>query len=163
MGPVLAIALLLLPALATIFGANRLADVLNPIVAAWINPLIASVNATWPSWTRVVLTAEQGQFGYGLLNMGPFLLVWALPAVLLFAVILGAYKASGIVERINVALHPLVRPLGLSGRDVVRVVMGFGCNVPAVISTRDVLAALRFRRSLSERPAVINCPRRWPC
>jgi hypothetical protein len=47
----------------------------------------------------VVLTAEQGQFGYGLLNMGPFLLVWALPAVLLFAVILGAYKASGIVER----------------------------------------------------------------
>jgi Fe2+ transport system protein B len=40
------------------------------------------------------------------------------------------------VERINVALHPLVRPLGLSGRDVVRVVMGFGCNVPAVISTR---------------------------
>jgi Fe2+ transport system protein B len=136
MGPVLAIALLLLPALATIFGANRLADVLNPIVSAWINPLIASVNATWPGWTRVVLTAEQGQFGYGLLNMGPFLLVWALPTVLLFAVILGAYKASGIVERINVALHPLVRPLGLSGRDVVRVVMGFGCNVPAVISTR---------------------------
>lgn len=136
MGPVLAIALLLLPALATIFGANRLADVLNPIVSAWINPLIASVNATWPTWTRVVLTAEQGQFGYGLLNMGPFLLVWALPTVLLFAVILGAYKASGIVERINVALHPLVRPLGLSGRDVVRVVMGFGCNVPAVISTR---------------------------
>jgi len=136
MGPVLAIALLLLPALATIFGANRLADVLNPIVSAWINPVIASVNGTWPEWTRVVLTAEQGQFGYGLLNMGPFLLVWALPTVLLFAVILGAYKASGLVERINVALHPLVRPLGLSGRDVVRVVMGFGCNVPAVISTR---------------------------
>ncbi len=136
MGPVLAIALLLLPALATIFGANRLADVFNPIVADWINPPIASVNATWPEWTRVVLTAEQGQFGYGLLNMGPFLLVWALPTVLLFAVILGAYKASGLVERINVALHPLVRPLGLSGRDVVRVVMGFGCNVPAVISTR---------------------------
>ncbi len=136
LGPVLAIALLLLPALATIFGANRLADVLNPIVSAWINPLINSVNATWPEWTRVFLTAEQGQFGYGLLNMGPFLLIWALPTVLLFAIILGAYKASGLVERINVALHPLVRPLGLSGRDVVRVVMGFGCNVPAVISTR---------------------------
>ena len=29
-----------------------------------------------------------------------------------------------------------MRPLGLSGRDLVRVVMGFGCNVPAVISMR---------------------------
>lgn len=135
-GPILAITLLVMPALATIFGANRLADVLNPVVSNWVNPLIVSVNATWPEWTRVVLTAEQGQFGYGLLNMGPFLLVWALPTVLLFAVILGAYKSSGLVERINVALHPLVRPLGLSGRDVVRVVMGFGCNVPAVIGTR---------------------------
>ena len=36
----------------------------------------------------------------------------------------------------NWILHPLMRPLGLSGRDAVRVMMGFGCNVPAVISTR---------------------------
>ena len=84
-----------------------------------------------------MLTARHGEFGYGLLNMGPFLLVWALPTVVLFSLILGVYKASGVIERINVALHPLVRPLGLSGRDVVRVMMGFGCNVPAVISTRS--------------------------
>lgn len=135
-GPILAVALLILPALATIFGANKLADVLNPIVVGWTKPLIATVNADWPAWAQVILTAERGDFGYGILNMGPFLLVWALPTVLLFSVILGAYKASGLVERINVALHPLVRPLGLSGRDVIRVLMGFGCNVPAVISTR---------------------------
>lgn len=40
------------------------------------------------------------------------------------------------MERITVALDPLLRPFGLSGRDLVRVMMGFGCNVPAVISTR---------------------------
>jgi ferrous iron transport protein B len=136
LGPVLAILLLVLPALATIFGANQIANLLHPIVARWIEPLMEAVNAHGPTWARVILTAEHGEFGYGLLNMGPFLLVWALPTVLLFAVILGAYKASGLVERINVALHPLVRPLGLSGRDVIRVMMGFGCNVPAVISTR---------------------------
>jgi Fe2+ transport system protein B len=49
---------------------------------------------------------------------------------------LGAYKASGLVERITITLDPLLRPFGLSGRDLVRVIMGFGCNVPAVISTR---------------------------
>jgi len=66
-----------------------------------------------------------------------------LPTVLLFSGILGAYKASGLVERINIALHPLVRPFGLSGRDVVRVMMGFGCNVPAVISTRSCSSCSR--------------------
>ena len=135
-GPILGIVLLVLPLLATIYGANALADILHPIVEGWFAPAIETVNASWPVWLRIVLTAQQGEFGYGLLNMGPFLLVWALPTVLIFALILGAYKASGLIERINVALHPLVRPLGLSGRDVVRVMMGFGCNVPAVISTR---------------------------
>ena len=136
-GPILAIFLLVLPALATIYGANTVADQLHPIVASWLEPVIATVNATWPTWLKIVLTAQEGEFGYGLLNMGPFLLVWALPTVLMFALILGAYKASGLIERINVTLHPLVRPFGLSGRDVVRVMMGFGCNVPAVISTRS--------------------------
>ncbi len=135
-GPWLAIGLLLLPALATIFGANQLADLLSALVNRALDPVIATINADGPDWARVILTAHSGDFGYGLLNMGPFLLVWALPTVLLFALILGAYKASGLVERMNVALHPLVRPLGLSGRDVVRVMIGFGCNIPAVISKR---------------------------
>jgi len=142
-GPVFAILLLFLPALATIYGANAVADLLHPIVASWFEPVIATVNANWPSWSRIVLTAQQGEFGYGLLNMGPFLLVWALPTVLMFALILGAYKASGLIERINNALHPLMRPFGLSGRDVVRVMMGFGCNVPAGISTRSCSSCSR--------------------
>lgn len=143
LGPLLAPFLLLLPAVATIYGANAAADFLHPIVAGWFEPLIAAVNAGWPGWLRVILSAQQGEFGYGLLNMGPFLLVWALPTVLMFALILGVYKASGLMERINVAIHPLMRPFGLSGRDVVRVMMGFGCNVPAVISTRSCSSCSR--------------------
>lgn len=142
-GPLLATVLMFLPLLATIYGANAVADLLHPVVAAWFEPIVTTVNTAWPGWLRIVLTAEQGEFGYGLLNMGPFLLVWALPTVLMFALILGAYKASGLIERINVALHRLVRPFGLSGRDVVRVVMGFGCNVPAVINTRSCSACSR--------------------
>jgi len=142
-GPLLAILLLFLPLLATIFGANSVADMLHPIVEGWFEPAIAAVNDSWPSWLQIALTAQHAEFGYGLLNMGPFLLVWALPTVLMFALILGAYKASGLIERINVALHPLVRPFGLSGRDVVRVMMGFGCNVPAVLSTRSCSSCSR--------------------
>lgn len=136
LGPMLAIFLLLLPAVATILGANRVAALLDSPVEALFEPLIRVVDTTFPGWMRVVLTAESDRFGYGLLNMGPFLLLWALPTVLLFALIIGLYKTTGLAERINTALHPWLRPLGLSGRDALRVMMGFGCNVPAVISTR---------------------------
>jgi Fe2+ transport system protein B len=47
------------------------------------------------------------------------------------------YKASGLAERLAASVHRLVRPLGLAGRDIVRVLMGYGCNVPAVVSTRS--------------------------
>jgi Fe2+ transport system protein B len=101
-----------------------------------VDVAIAYVNNHFHPWLQAILTSKQGDFGYGLLNMGPFLFVWALPTVIMFSVILGVYKSTGLVDRMNWALHPLMRPLGLSGRDAVRVMMGFGCNVPAIISTR---------------------------
>ncbi|TWU11717.1 Ferrous iron transport protein B [Symmachiella macrocystis] len=163
-GPILAMALLFLPALATIFVANRFADWLHPVVEGWMEPLNASINTNAPAWVRQVLIAEHANVGYGLLNMGPFLLVWALPTVLMFSLILALYKSSGLIERMNVAIHPLVRPFGLSGRDVVRVMMGFGCNVPAVISTRScsgcsrgaAISAIAFGAACSyQLPATI--------
>ena len=75
--------------------------------------------------------------------MGPLLFIWAMPTVVLYALFLGAYKASGLVERITITLDPLLRKFGLSGRDLVRVIMGFGCNVPAVINTRSCSSCSR--------------------
>ena len=126
----LAILLLLLPAVIAVGVANGVAGVLEPLVQAGLAPLITALSQT-PSLLREILIGR-----YGLVTMGPLLFVWAVPTVILYALFLGAYKASGLVERITVALHPLLRPFGLSGRDLVRVIMGFGCNVPAVISTR---------------------------
>lgn len=163
-GPWFAVVLLLLPLIATVFGANRLADLLHPPVAAAIDPLVKATNLYAPSWLRIVLTAEKDGFGYGLLNMGPFLFVWALPTILLFAIILGVYKSSGLVDRINAAIHPYARPFGLAGRDVVRIMMGLGCNVPAVVSTRacsrcsrgTAVAAIAFGAACSyQLPATL--------
>jgi Fe2+ transport system protein B len=129
-GGLLAILLLLLPAVIAVWGANGVAGLLDPLIQTGLAPLI-NVLAQAPSLLEAILSGR-----YGLVTMGPLLFVWAVPTVILYALFLGAYKASGLVERITVALHPLLRPFGLSGRDLVRVIMGFGCNVPAVISTR---------------------------
>ncbi|MEO1397138.1 MAG: nucleoside recognition domain-containing protein [Cyanobacteria bacterium J06634_5] len=129
-GWLLAILLLLLPAVLAVGIANGVAGVLDPLVQAGLDPLVTILSQT-PLLLREILIGR-----YGLVTMGPLLFVWAIPTVILYALFLGAYKASGLVERITVVLHPLLRPFGLSGRDLVRVIMGFGCNVPAVISTR---------------------------
>jgi Fe2+ transport system protein B len=130
-GPVAALILLLLPVILTVWGTNVLAGWLDPLVHRWTDPVVVWLDPRLPELVAVPLTRR-----FGLLTMGPFLFVWAAPTVVLYAVILGAYKASGLIERLNVALEPLLRPFGLAGRDLVRILIGMGCNVPAVISTR---------------------------
>ncbi|MGL5834941.1 MAG: GTPase, partial [Waterburya sp.] len=130
LGWLLAIALLLLPAIIAVWGANSFATLVDPVVQTGVNPIVESLSEL-PTWLREMLIGQ-----YGLVTMGPLLFIWAMPTVVLYALFLGAYKASGLVERITIALDPLLRPFGLSGRDLVRVIMGMGCNVPAVISTR---------------------------
>ncbi len=125
-----AISLLLLPAILAVWSANSFATSAEPLVQGLVKPTVEGLSSL-PSLVREILIGR-----YGLVTMGPLLLVWAVPTVILYALFLGAYKASGLVERITVALHPLLHPFGLSGRDLVRIIMGFGCNVPAVISTR---------------------------
>jgi len=129
-GPVAAILLLLLPAIIAVGTANSLAGFVEPLVQGLFKPLVEQLNPL-PSLLREILVGR-----YGLVTMGPLLFVWAVPTVVLYALFLGAYKASGLIDRITVAMHPLMLPLGLTGRDLVRVIMGFGCNVPAVINTR---------------------------
>jgi ferrous iron transport protein B len=130
LGSVLAVFLLLLPAIAAVWAANTFAASVDPAFQSLAEPL-AMFLGRLPSPAGEVFAGR-----YGLVTMGPLLFVWAVPTIVLYALFLGVYKASGLVDRISAAIHPLVRPFGLSGRDLVRVVMGFGCNVPAVISTR---------------------------
>jgi Fe2+ transport system protein B len=130
LGPFIAAFLLLLPAIAAVWAANTFAGRVDPLIQSLIAPLVDRLSAL-PAPASNVLIGD-----YGLLVMGPLLLVWAVPTVVLYALLLGVYKASGLLDRVTVALHHVMRPFGLSGRDLTRVVMGFGCNVPAVVSTR---------------------------
>jgi ferrous iron transport protein B len=129
--------LLLAPAVMAVWCANHFAD--------WLDPSIESLSQFLVNWlAKVPSPAKDILIGrYGLLTMGPLLFVWAVPTVLLYALVVGTYKASGLLDRITVALHPAMRPLGITGRDLVRIVMGFGCNVPAVINSRSCSVTTR--------------------
>ena len=116
---------------------NRIAAWLEPLAEAGAIPLSERV-AGWPGPVGPALAGD-----YGLLTMVPLLFAWAVPTVLVYAVVIGVYKTSGLADRIGTTLHPLLRPVGLRGSDVTRILMGFGCNVPAVISTRACSACTR--------------------
>lgn len=128
--PFVALMLLFLPAAIAVVNANRFADWLYDPIASLLNPVLSTI-ADWPVWIAALLGGD-----YGLLAMFPFLLLYALPTIVVFSAILAIYKSSGLIDRLSIALHPWLRPVGIGGRDLVRVVMGFGCNVPAIVATR---------------------------
>jgi ferrous iron transport protein B len=137
LGPPLGLLLLLAPPVAAVWLAITAADTVEPYVERALQPA-ADAASRLPTLPAAVLAGD-----YGLLTMGPLLLVWALPVVLVLAVLLGTLKASGLLDRLTTAVHPLVRAFGLTGRDLVRVVAGHGCNVPAVIATRSCSTCTR--------------------
>ena len=136
-GPTTAVVLLIVPALLAVLGANQIAAWLEPLAEAGTTPLAERI-VGWPGPIGTVLAGN-----YGLLTMGPLLFAWAVPTVLVYAVMIGIYKTSGLADRIGTTLHPLLRPVGLHGRDVTRTLMGFGCNVPAIVSTNACSACTR--------------------
>ncbi|MYG74013.1 MAG: hypothetical protein F4198_00295 [Acidobacteria bacterium] len=128
---------MLAPAWVAVDAANRLADRIDPWVRV-ASGLLAGSLTTWPEPLQEILAGD-----YGFLTMGPLLLVWATPVVVLHALLMGAYRASGVLDRLTTAVNPWLRPFGMTGQDLARVVMGFGCNVPAVISARSSPACSR--------------------
>jgi len=137
LGPFWALLLLLMPAWVAVDAANRLADRIAPWVGTRTEPLVGLLTS-WPQPLAEILAGD-----YGFVTMGPLLLVWATPVVVFHALLMGAYKASGLLDRLTTAMNPWLRPFGMTGRELSRVVMGFGCNVPAVISARSSSACSR--------------------
>ena len=137
LGPFWALLLLLAPAWVAVAAANRLADQIDPWVRARTEPL-GELLTSWPQPFAEILAGD-----YGFVTMGPLLLVWATPVVVLHALLMGAYRTSGLLNRLTAAMSPWLRPFGMTGRELARVVMGFGCNVPAVISARSSPACSR--------------------
>lgn len=71
-----------------------------------------------------------------------------LPLVFSFYLLLSLLEDSGYLPRLAVLLDNTFRPLGLNGKGVIPLILGFGCVTMAVISTR-MLSTRRERIILS--------------
>jgi ferrous iron transport protein B len=130
-GPPLALATLLLMFALPVYAAYLFAETLQPVVdAACIEPLRAAAE-DWPALLRAALAGD-----YGVITLGWYSFLWAFPVVVLIGVSVALAEESGVKDRITASLDPWLRHLGLSGRDLIPVLTGFGCNVVAVLQSR---------------------------
>ncbi len=89
-----------------------------------------------------------GLIGDGIIG-GVGFVVSFLPLIAMIYISIAILEDSGLAARMAVSLHPLFRKFGLSGRSVFPLVMGLGCNVPAVLATRALSEEERFRAAFA--------------
>jgi ferrous iron transport protein B len=64
------------------------------------------------------------------------MLALVIPYILVFYVMLSVLEDSGYLVRVVSLLDGIMHRLGLHGRAVIPMVVGFGCNVPGILATR---------------------------
>lgn len=84
-----------------------------------------------------------------------------LPIIILLFFFLSMLEDSGYMARIAFVMDKLLRRIGLSGRSVVPMLIGFGCSVPAVMSTRT-LPSERDRRLTIMLTPFMSCTAKLP-
>ncbi len=84
-----------------------------------------------------------------------------LPIIVILFFFLSILEDSGYIARVAFFMDKLLRRIGLSGRSIVPMLIGFGCTVPAVMSTRT-LPSDRDRRMTILLTPFMSCTAKLP-
>ncbi len=118
------------------FGAGQLVDWIEaalfenriiPWVTAWVNHL------PWPA-LRNLFCGD-----YGIISLGlRYAIAIILPIVGMFFAVFAILEDSGYLPRLAMLTDRLFKKIGLNGRAVIPIVLGFGCDTMATIVTRTL-------------------------
>jgi ferrous iron transport protein B len=135
--PILMATLMALYAFVGVFGAQTLVGWLeNGIFARFVNPWIDALLIHLIPWP-----AFRGLFGgeYGILTLGVrYAVAIILPIVGTFFFAFAIIEDSGYLPRLALLIDKLFKAIGLNGRAVIPMVLGFGCDTMATIVTRTL-------------------------
>ncbi len=137
---------------------NVIGAFLQELLAAGIDALAAGVDG-WMASANVNETLHSlvidGIFG-GVGSVLSFL-----PIVVTLFFFLSIMEDSGYVARVAFFMDKLLRKIGLSGRSIVPMLIGFGCTVPAVMATRT-LPSRRDRKMTILLTPFMSCTAKLP-
>ena len=84
-----------------------------------------------------------------------------LPIIVTLFFFLSLMEDSGYIARVAFVMDKLLRKIGLSGKSIVPMLIGFGCTVPAVMSTRT-LTSERDRKMTILLTPYMSCSAKLP-
>lgn len=84
-----------------------------------------------------------------------------LPIIVTLFFFLSLLEDSGYIARVAFVMDKLLRKIGLSGRSIVPMLIGFGCTVPAVMATRT-LPSERDRKMTILLTPFMSCTAKLP-
>ena len=136
-----------------VFGAF-----LSDLLAAGIDALTAAVDAGLAAYglNPVVHSLVIDGIFAGVGSVLSFL-----PIIVVLFFFLSILEDTGYMARVAFVMDQLLRKMGLSGRSIVPMLIGFGCSVPAIMSTRT-LASERDRRMTILLTPFMSCSAKIP-
>ncbi len=136
------------------------------VVGAWLQDLLA-MGVEWltKAVDSALTAANVNEVIHGLLINGIFEGVGSvlsfLPIIVTMFFFLSLLEDSGYIARVAFFMDTLLRRIGLSGRSIVPMLIGFGCTVPAVMSTRT-LPSERDRKMTILLTPFMSCTAKLP-
>jgi ferrous iron transport protein B len=118
-----------------VFGAQWAVEFMeHTVFGRGINPVLNRL-VLWAlpwSWPREILTGP-----YGIFTMAvTYAVALLLPILSTFFLAMGVLEDSGYLPRLSVLLNRLFRVIGLNGKAVFPMILGFGCGTMAMLSCR---------------------------
>ncbi|MCR4615148.1 MAG: ferrous iron transport protein B [Clostridiales bacterium] len=114
---------------------------------------------------RLLTSADVNEVVHGLIIDGIFAGVGSvlsfLPIIVTLFFFLSLLEDSGYIARVAFFMDKLLRKIGLSGRSIVPMLIGFGCTVPAVMATRT-LPSERDRKTTILLTPYMSCSAKLP-
>lgn len=135
--PILAVVLWLgLYQFVGLFGAGTLVDLIEgPLFEARINPFFERLFEGIPwEWFRSLWVGEYGMITLGL----RYAVALILPVVGSFFLFFSVLEDSGYFPRLALLVDRSFKRIGLSGRAVIPIVLGFACDTMATMVTRTL-------------------------
>lgn len=120
-----------------VFGAGVVVGFLEEtIFETYINPLFIRVFTFLIPWT---VLSDLFVGPYGLLTLGfRYAVALILPVVTFYFAVFAVIEDSGYLPRLALLLDRMFKKIGLSGRAVIPMVLGFGCDTMATMVTRTL-------------------------
>lgn len=119
------------------FGAGFLVDFLEGAVfEEHINPWVTKIVISFVPW-KIVQELFVGEFGMVTLGVR-YALALILPIVTTFFIAFSILEDSGYLPRLSLLIDRLFKTIGLTGRAVIPMVLGLGCDTMATMVTRTL-------------------------